>query len=1072
MQHVLLKKAKYLLTMCFAFAAVAGAFAQGFAVSGKVVDEKGEGLPGVTVLQKDAASNGTGTGVDGSFKLTVSSGDATLVFTYIGYQRQEVKVGGRSVVNVALAPDDRALQEVVVIGYQTVNRRDLTGSVSSVSSKQLEDIPINSAAEALAGRLAGVQVTGSEGTPNADVQIRVRGGGSITQDNSPLYVVDGIQVENALTVLSPQDIETIDVLKDASATAIYGARGANGVVIITTKGGKEMKTTVSYNGLFGVRQLANKLDVMRPYDFVRYQYDRSRGSTANETSFRNTYGTFQDIELYRDAPFVDWQDEVFGRNALMQTHNVSVAGGTATTKFSLSLTSNKEEGIMLGSDFDRKLVNFRFDHNISKKVKTGFNVRYNNTEVNGAGTATEGSSSVNRLRHSVKYRPYLTPGQGITDYDADYAEETNANSLALVNPILLTDAEYRRNNSNLVNLNGYVNYDLNKYLSFRSTVGVDINHNRINAFNDSITSFSRLQGQGQPIASIDTRTRNILNNSNVLTFSNAKAKTDFSRRHNITALLGHEIYQVNNRNFYVENRLFPLGIGAERALGNMTLGEDVQKPRSSEFGSTLLSYFTRVNYAFDDKYLFAMTMRADGSSKFSEGNKWGYFPSASFAWRVLGENFMERFQGKLDDLKLRVSYGTSGNNRIDDFLYLTLFDPNTFYGIGNNVTTGYRPVALGNKNLRWETTVSKNVGLDVAFLNNRVQFTADAYYNTTEDLLVRVPIPTSSGYSDQLQNVGSTSNRGIEMQLTGVPVATSDFNWTTSFNLSFNRNRVESYGLQNSATFPSGWAGTNAPHDYAVIVGKPVGTIWGLVSDGYYTLSDFNYENGVYTLREGVANNQPVTALAPQPGVIKYRDLNGDGIVNDQDRTAIGNANPDYFGGFNNQITYKNFDMSVFVNFQVGNDVLNANKLEFASGYTQNSNLLSMMNNRWTNVNENGQVVSSPEELAALNRNATLWTPLTTSTSFYVNSWAVEDASFLRINNITMGYTLPTHLLERARISKLRVYGTVNNLKVFTNYSGYDPEVNTRRATPITAGVDYAAYPRSRAFILGVNLTI
>lgn len=1071
MQHVLLKKAKSLLTMCFVFAAFAGAFAQGFNVTGRVVDEKGEGLPGVTVLQKGDAATGTGTGVDGSFALNVSDGNATLVFSYIGYQRQEVSVGGRATINVTLSVDDKALQEVVVIGYQTVNRRDLTGSVSSVSSRQLQDIPINSAAEALAGRLAGVQVTGSEGTPNAEVQIRVRGGGSITQDNAPLYVVDGIQVENALSVLSPQDIETIDVLKDASATAIYGARGANGVVIITTKGGKEMKTTVSYNGLFGIRQLANKLDMMNPYDFVRYQYERSRGSNANETSFQNTYGTFQDIELYRDAPFVDWQDEVFGRDAIMQTHNVSVAGGTAVTKFNLSLTSNKEEGIMLGSDFDRKLVNFRFDHNISKNVRTGFNVRYNNTVVNGAGTATEGSSSVNRLRHSVKYRPFLTPGQGIADYDADYAEETNANSLALVNPILLTDAEYRRNTGNLVNLNGYANFDLNKYLSFRTTVGVDINNNRINAFNDSITSVSRLQGAGQPISSIETRSRNILNNSNVLTFTNAKSDSDFSRRNSITALVGHEIYEVTNKNYYIESRLFPLGTTAERALGNMSLGTP-QIPNSEEYRSTLLSYFTRLNYAFDDKYLFAVTMRADGSSKFAEGNKWGYFPSASFAWRVLGENFMERFQGKLDDLKLRVSYGTAGNNRINDFLYLTLYEANTFYGIGNNQTTAYRPSALGNQNLKWETTISKNVGLDLAFLNNRVQFTADAYYNTTEDLLVRVPIPTSSGYSTQLQNVGSTSNRGMEFQLTGVPVASSDFNWTTSFNLSFNKNRVESYGLQNSATFPSGWAGSNAPHDYAVIVGRPVGTIWGLVSDGFYTLDDFIYENGAYTLRDNVPNNQSVTALAPQPGVIKYRDLNNDGIVDDNDRTAIGDANPDFFGGFNNQFTFKNFDLSMFVNFQVGNDVLNANKLEFSSGYTQNSNILSMMNNRWTNVNENGQVVTTPEELAALNQNATLWTPLTTSTSFYVNSWAVEDASFLRINNITLGYTLPAHLLNRAKISKLRVYGTVNNLKVFTNYSGYDPEVNTRRASPITAGVDYAAYPRSRAFIFGVNLTI
>ncbi|WP_299819716.1 TonB-dependent receptor [uncultured Pontibacter sp.] len=1063
---------KYLFIVPLFFIAITSVVAQSLTVTGKVVDEKGVGLPGVTVLQKGSASNGTATSIDGSYTITVPNSNAVLVFTFVGYQRQEIQVGSKTTLNVSLAPDDKVLEEVVVIGYAEVNRRDLTGSVSSVGAKQLKDIPINSAAEALAGRLAGVQVTGSEGTPDANVQIKVRGGTSISQDNSPLYVVDGIQVENALSVLSPQDIESIDVLKDASATAIYGSRGANGVVIITTKGGREMKTTVSYNGLFGVRQLANKLDVMNPYEFVKYQYERSRGNSSAETTFQNTYGTFADIELYRNAPFVDWQDQVFGRDAIMQTHNVSVTGGTAETQFNLSLTSNKEEGIMLGSDFDRKLVNFRFDHQLSKIVKTGFNVRYNDTDVNGAGTATEGSSSVNRLRHSVKYRPLLMGGQGLYDYDQDYAEETNSNSLALVNPLLLTEAEYRNNRRTTTNLNGYVSLNLTNYLTVKSTLGVDLNRFRTDVFNDSITSISRQVGSGKPMASIDTRSRSVLTNSNVITFSNSKLKTAFSERNNINFMLGHEIVNEKSESYYIENRSFPSFTPAETALANMTLGANPQIPRSFEEETKLLSFFSRLNYSFDDKYLVTLTMRADGSSVFEGDNQWGYFPSASVAWRVLNENFMERYRNIFNDLKFRVSYGTAGNNRIDPSLFSTLFEPSAYYGLNNQPVTAFRPAALGNPFLKWETTVSRNIGLDMAFLNNRVQVTIDAYKNTTEDLLVRAPIDPTSGYDGQMQNIGNTSNRGVELQITGVPVTNRNFTWNTSFNLSFNKNKIDKYGLVDFATFPSGWAGSNAPHDYAVLVGQSVGTMWGLVNDGFYTLDDFNYENGVYTLKEGIPSNKDMTALDPAPGVIKYKDLTNDGIVNDKDRTVIGNSQPDFFGGLNNQVTYKNFDLSVFVNFQYGNDVLNANKLEFTSGYTTNSNMLSMMNNRWRNVNDAGEVVTEPAALAELNKDATLWSPLTTSTSFYVNSWAVEDGSFIRINNVTLGYTLPANLLAKARISKLRVYGTVNNLKVFTNYSGYDPEVSTRRSSPITSGVDYSAYPRSRAFIFGVNLTI
>lgn len=1068
---------KKLLFLSFMLSAVAlGAWAQGRQVSGVVTSNETKGpVEGATVSVK-GTSTSTITDAQGRYSLSAAE-NATLIFSHAGFVTIEVAVDGKATVNATLLPEVKSLDDVVIIGYQAVKRRDLTSSVSSVSARDLKDIPINSAAEALAGRLAGVQITQSEGSPDASAVIRVRGGGSITQDNSPLYVVDGIQVENALSVLAPQDIESIDVLKDASATAIYGARGANGVVIITTKGGRNMKTRVSYNGLAGIRQLANRLDVMNPYDFVMYQYERTRGSADERQSFQDTYGRWEDLDLYKYVPMADWQDEMFGRDALMQTHNISLVGGSASTKFNLSVTSNKEDGIMLGSDFDRKLVNFKFDHTVNSKLKAGMAVRYNYTVVNGAGTANAGSSGTNRLRHAIKYRPILMGGQDLLDYDPDYALQTNANGLSLVNPILLNEAEYRRNYSNTANISAYFVYDINRFLSFKSTLGFDISNTRQNAFNDTITSIAR-QNSNMPTASIGTTNRRILNNSNVLTFTMNKSGTSFSDRHDLDVLLGQEFFESETKSYDIETRYFPVGITAKAALGNMGLGSPPTgttqpPPSSTEFTNRIFSLFGQINYAFDKKYLLNLTLRGDGSSKFAQGNRWGYFPSGSFAWRISQEKFMESLKPTISDLKLRVSYGRAGNNRIGDFLYLTQFVANTYYSVNDQLITAFRPASLANGNLVWETTTARNLGLDVGFLRDRLSMSIDLYKNTTEDLLVSVPVPTSSGYTQQIQNVGKTSNKGIEIQINGAPIVKRNFSWRANFNISFNKNNIESIGqYQDFFLFSSGWGGSNQPSDYLVQPGNPVGTIWGLVTDGYYTIDDFDYNNGAYTLKAGVPNNSGIIAQAPQPGTLKFRDLTGDGVVDDKDRTIIGNTQPKFFGGLNQQFTYKNFDLSVFVNFQVGNDVYNANKLEFTSGYTVNSNLLSTMNDRWRTVDDQGQVVTDPAALAKLNENAKLWAPLRSASSFYVHSWAIEDGSFLRVNNITLGYTLPAKILKKANISNFRVYATVNNLAILTNYSGYDPEVNTRRSTPLTPGVDYSAYPRSRAYIVGLNLSL
>ena len=1065
-----------MFTFLFFLAAIS--FAQNKTIKGKVTDETGLPLAGVSVLDK-ATKKGTKTDEQGNYSIVVPTTSKSLVFSSVGIKSFTENISGKETANISLERNTTTGDEVVVIGYQTVKRKDLTGSVSSVGAKQIKDIPVNSAAEALTGRLAGVQLTSTEGKPGSEVTIRVRGGGSITQDNSPLFIVDGVQLENALGVLSPQDIESVDVLKDASATAIYGARGSNGVVIITTKKGKNGKTVISYNGFYGIRQLPKKLGVLDPYEFVKYQYERSRGNATDSGNFAKSYGTTWDtLSNYKNVPFVDWQEELFGRDAKFTSHNISVSGGSGNTQFNFGATSNKEEGVLLNNGFDRKLFNFSLDHQANAKLKVGVSTRYNITNVNGAGTSSDGSSaSTNRLRQAVKYRPLLIGQQDINDYDPAYAAETNGNSLSLVNPIAYNESEYRKNKTEVVNISTNATIKLTKFLSFKTTFGYDITNGSLNSFDDSLSNNSRLNGSSLPLASINTTKRVTYNNSNVLTYSNSSQKTRFSKRNVITALLGQEIYDRTDNSQYIEARLFPTNTKQQFAFANMNLGTSVVgTPRTFEVTSRIASAFGRINYSRDNKYLLTLSARTDGSSKFSADNRNSFFPSGSLAWKISDEKFYKSLKSVVNEAKLRVSYGMAGNNRLDDYQYKIVYVTGTTYGINNLGSIGFVPQSkLANPDLVWEKTISKNIGLDLGFLNNRITLTADAYKNTSKDLLLNVPIPAQSGYTNQIQNRGTTLNKGVELQIVATPIQSKNFSWTTSFNISYNKNIVKSLGGTNSFLINSGWGLASNPADYIVREGDPVGSMYGYVTDGFYTIDDFNYNAAtqIYTLKAGVANNFAVTSVAPQPGTLKFKNLTGDSAIDaNLDRTIIGNANPKYFGGFNQQFTYKNWDLSAFINFQVGNDVYNANKLEFTSGYTPNSNLLEIVKDRWTNIDAQGNTVKDPTQLAALNTNAKIWTPSKAAQSFVLHSWAVEDGSFLRINNISLGYTLPVSFTKKAGISRFRIYGTVNNLKVFTNYSGYDPEVSARRSSPITQGVDYSAYPKSRSYIFGVNVTL
>ena len=1022
-------------------------------------------LSGVTVNIKGSRV-GIVTDENGKFKLSAAA-NATLVFSYIGYASIEESINSRTVLNVSLSLAGKNLEEVV-IGYSSVKRKDLTGSVSSVSSKQLRDIPLSNAAEALTGKLAGVQVTTSEGAPGADVVIRIRGGGSITQDNAPIYIVDGIQVENALSMISPQDIASIDVLKDASTTAIYGARGANGVVIITTKNGRPGKTLVTYNGSLGFRKLSKKMDVLNPYDFVMWQYERSK--LNNDTSFNRIYGsTWDTLNVYKNIPEINWQDETFGRKAAYQNHNVAVSGGGQNTNFNLSLTSNKEDGILLESGFNRKLVNFRIDNKASDKLKVGVTARYIDQIINGAGTTTTGTRTTNRLRNTIQYRPFEIPTVPSPD---DFDEAYYLASSNISNPVILTHAEYRKGYTKGLNLSGYLSYNLLKNLVFRSTGGFDNTYMRQDLFYSKITSTAR-NAASLPIASIAEQNSITINNSNTLQYS----LNNFKEHHNLEVLLGQEIYETRSKATTVETRYFPADITPQKALANMALGSPPSgssqpRPTSNETPpSRIFSFFGRVNYDYDKKILASFAVRADRSTKFKYENGLLLFPSGTLAWRFSQEKFMEGLSF-LSDAKVRVGFGAAGNNRISDLLYLQLYGVTGEYALNHSVLPGYAPSALANSELKWEKTISQNIGLDLSFLNNRINLSVDGYYNKGKDLLLLVAIPPTSGYVTQLQNVGSTSNKGVEFQLSASVLQKKNFTWNSNFNIAFNRNRVVNLGGLTQQTRNAGWQGTDGADDYLVKVGQPVGLMYGFVTDGIYQISDFDYNatTQAYTLKTGVPNSTFISGPL-RPGSLKIKDVNGDGaITTDGDRTIIGNANAKFTGGWNNQFTYKNFDFSVFVNFVYGNDIYNANHIEWTDGSFPNLNVLASVKNRWRNIDDAGNLVTDPAALAKLNPNPGTWTPVN-SNRFFVKSSDIEDGSFLRINNLTLGYSIPTALKTKVKISQFRVYATVNNLATLTSYSGFDPEVTARRTDPLTPGVDFAAYPRSTTWVFGLNVT-
>lgn len=1048
-----------------------GVSAQNVTVKGTVKDNTGETVIGASVVEKGNSTNGAITDLDGNFTLSVPSG-ATLVFSYIGMKTQEVAVKGRTILNITMDDDSQALEEVVVIGYGSVRRKDLTGSVATVDADVLAAVPVASATEALTGKMAGVQITTTEGSPDAEMKIRVRGGGSITGDNTPLFIVDGFPVES-ISDIPASEIEDITVLKDASSTAIYGSRGANGVILVTTKSGKEGKVSVSYNAYYSWKKIAKTMDVLDPYDYAKWQYELAM-LKDDLTSYEQYFGRYEDMDMYQNIPYNDWQDLTFGRTGHTFNHNLSVSGGTDRIRYSFNYAHMNDKAIMEGSNYKRDNFSLKLNTKPTKNTTLDFSIRYSETDIRGGG-ANETSSTLDtdkRLKYSVIYTPIPLAN---LDESAGSSDDDLGN---LYHPVTAIWDNDRKKERKTLNMNGSFGWEIFKNFKIKTEFGYDDYRNNDQRFWGTTTYYIKntpaAANQGHPAIRMTNLFRHRFRNTNTINYDFEKVINN--KDHSLNLLVGHEWIITKENELENEVHGFPDWISATEAwkLTNIqgTTPYNIENTLSPD--DKLMSYFGRVNYNYKSKYLITATFRADASSKFSDANRWGFFPSAAVAWRISSESFMEGTKKWLDDLKLRFSYGTAGNNNIPSGQLVQVYNSNTTSWI-NGFNNYWAPSkTMANPDLKWETTITRNLGLDFTLLGGKLNGTIEAYLNTTKDLLINFPV-SGTGYDTQYRNMGETQNKGIEATINWTIVNKKNWGISLNANIGFNKNEIKDLGIMQDFGQDTSWASSEIGQDFWIAKGGSVGQMLGYRSDGRYEVSDFvGYDaaSETWILKEGVTDCTGVVGTL-RPGMMKLKDLSGDGVVTGgyEDREIIGDANPVATGGFGINARAYGFDLSANFNFSIGNDIYNANKIEYTmTSKYQYRNMITEMadGKRWTNLNADGTICNDPEQLAAMNANTTMWSPMTQRMVF--SDWAVEDGSFLRLNTLTLGYTLPESLMSKVHIKNLRFYVTAYNVFCLTGYSGFDPEVSTALQTNLTPGVDYSAYPKSRQFVIGVNL--
>ncbi len=1024
-------------------------------ITGRITNGKGEPLEGVTVSAKSTSAITT-TDADGNYRISLPAEEKALVFTIIGYEDREVPVGSSSVISTTMTESVSDLDEVVVVGYGTQRRADVTTAVASVSAENIQNRPVQNFGEAIAGQMAGVQVQQTSGAPGGEsLAIRVRGTGSITQSSDPLYVVDGYPMEgNAFRLINPSDIESIQVLKDASSTAIYGSRGANGVVVITTKKGQVGPPKVSINSFVGFQQRSKEIDMMNRDQFVEWLIDgrneawldasvipsdpdQSPHTVNDPNSRRSLYpsatgqyiipdGTggylynFLDPTSVAQMPDNNWQDLLY-RNALTQQNELSVNGGSENTQYNFSGSYTKQDGIVINTDYER----FNFRSSISSKVTKSIDLG-----VNLMAYSAQGREQDQGKYSAVMYALQLPPIYPVRNADGTFGSMVR-------NPdILGGDVSSPMGVAELVKLNrrrhGWLgtlsaDWEIIEDLTYRVSINGGIENSLFTRFEPSTVDLDASKAP-RPAKSREERGTDydwVIENT--LNYSK-----NFGGKHQLTALAGYTTQKHTSNDMFGEARGF-----ANDEIETLNAG-NMYELTSTASEYSLISYLSRVNYIYDDRYLFTAAIRSDGSSRFGQRRKWGTFPSASVGWRISQEQFMQNI-GAISDLKIRAGFGISGNNRIGNYSAIGLLGPGYYPG-GGTLQNTVDPESMPNENLGWEKTRQINLGLELGLFNDRIRVEGDFYNSQSIDLLLNVPVPTITGYDNQLQNIGKVQNKGIEVAVTTRNLI-NDFKWNTNFNISVNRNKVLEVGPDQRPIYDSA---PNANNAFVATIGYPIATFFG-----------YKYE-GVFTSQEEL-DRYPHLA-ADQIGDGRYADVNGDGILDQNDKTYLGSNHPDFTAGMTNNFSYKNFSLGVQFTASYGAEVFSFFKRMVGIYHGDRNGMIEQVN-RWRSPEDPGDGIHF-----RATRNPTGWQRDPSS------AW-VQDASYLRLRNVNLAYNVGQNLLDRLHVSELRLYLTGSNLFTITNYTGYDPETSSEGAG-LRKGGDYLGYPTSRSFIFGINLTL
>jgi len=963
--------------------------------------DEGEGLPGVNVVEK-GTSNGTVTDISGKYSLEVSDG-ATLVFSSVGYTTEEVQIGNRSVIDLQMAQDIQQLQELVVIGYGEQQRRDVTGAVSSVDAKEFEDEAISTVSQGLQGKVAGVNVTMSSGAPGGNMIVRIRGNNSVIGSNDPLYVIDGFPVQsgtsgntNLLSTLNPGNIQSIEVLKDASATAIYGARGSNGVILITTKQGSAGQHNIDFETSVGFRELENKIDMMNSTQFMELANERQTND-GNEPTFSSS-----DISSLSQTN-TDWQDEIF-RPALMTNHTLRFSGGNDNTRYLVSGNYFDEEGIIVGSDFKRGSLRLNLDQDLSEKFTLSSRLMLSRSVNNEIDESLV-------LISALQAPPFFTP----TNDDGTYLSAAELKPFPFSpstgdNPVAVAKERLNRRKLDRVLANVTGSYEIVENLTARVLLGVDYLNNQGDFYSPRIVESGLPAGSG---------TRSINGSTSFLNENTLNYKKTLRENDQLNVTVGLTWQQESAESLSGSASGFVSDDLENNILG---AGEFFAAPNTGYSEWTILSYLGRINYSLNDKYLFTVSGRRDGSSRFGEGNKWAFFPSGAIAWRMSEENFIKNSLPQVSDLKLRVSWGVVGNQAIAPFQSLQRFS-DVGLAFGGTPTTGFAAANLGNPDLKWETTEEFNVGLEVGLWDHRLSFSADYYVKNTSDLLALVNLPPTAGFTSTLQNIGSTRNSGVEFNIGADVIRGSKLTWDVNFNIAGNRNEVtETAGGQDIVGPTMNILGS------ANIVreGEPLSAFYGLQTDGL-----------------------------TEDGLFNFVDQNNDGEINNLDRVIIGNPYADYFYGFATNLNYGNFSFRASIQGELGKQLWNNNRYRFMSSMHRGNNAVADAVNRWSPSNPN-QNAEYPRATSTLNQEP--------------SDWYIEDASYLRLQNVRISYNLPIGNLNIPAIRMASIFLSGQNLLTLTGYSWYTPDVNSWNSGDLRIGIDQRSYPTTRTFTLGLKV--